>query len=788
MSSSLRSAIVVMSTILALAAAAGPALAGGPQPQKAGYGYLVQRDDACAVWWAEGAYKVMKGDAVPAAAGGTVRISAARNEFEPFLVVLRPEVRLDDVRVAPGPLRGEEGGVIAAADIAVRHVEYVKITTPTDEAGGMGWWPDPLPPYDGPFTAFPGENHPLWITVRVPKDASAGLYRGSVLFTAGGWSLSVPVELTVRGFTLPERSSVRSSFGIGTWDIKTYHNLETDEELATVVDLYYENMRQHRVAPTSPFDLAPMKVTTSGVFWKGGEFVGEGVHGGRRAYKVTDADPTKNIAAEYEAPILIDAIAGGGSGQAIPVKDLKLALDFWARTASDGQKYTIVCEFYDPEGKWLAGANVLKVFTGAKDWKTEHVDIGGLPEEAASLRLLLFPAFRDVEGASTGTAWFDDVSLTAASGASGARAGNLVSGGDFEMPASGMKVGVDFTDFDRAAHRYLDEFGFNAYDLALQGLGTGSFYSQTKGSFAGFAQGTPEYDALLSQYLRLVEDHLAAKGWLGREYIYWFDEPDPENYPFVREGMQNIRKNAPRLTRFITEHRPGPGIMDVSEIGCTIFDRVDPKTVAELAPKGREFWSYLCTGPKSPWVTLFIDHPAVNLRMWLWMSYAWKLGGILVWRANYWTSSTLFPQGVFQNPWQDPMSYTVGYGVPMGDVRHWGNGDGRFLYPPNRDPVRDRTKYLTGPVDSFRWEMIREGIEDYEYFVLLDKAVKDARGSGATGAKSGRSEKNLIDEAGRLLAIPPEIFTNGKDYTKDPLDLLRYRSRVADMIEKLGKR
>jgi hypothetical protein len=90
--------------------------------------------------------------------------------------------------------------------------------------------------------------------------------------------------------------------------------------------------------------------------------------------------------------------------------------------------------------------------------------------------------------------------------------------------------------------------------------------------------------------------------------------------------------------------------MDVSEIGCTIFDRVDPKAAVELSAKGRELWSYLCTGPKSPWVTLFIDHPAVNLRIWPWMSYKWGLRGLLVWRANYWTSSALFPRRAVSSP------------------------------------------------------------------------------------------------------------------------------------------
>jgi hypothetical protein len=735
--------------------------------EASGCGYLVETGPKCAVWWAEGAYKVMRDDPVPAAERAVVRIAAARNEYEPFLLVLRPTTRLDRVRVEAGPLVAGRGATIGPDAYSICRVEYVNITTPTDASGKAGWWPDPLPPYDGPFTASAGENLPLWITVRIPKDAAPGVYNGEIALSADGWACRVPIELQVRSFTLPDRSSVRSSFGLPTGDIKAYHNLETREELERVVDLYYRNMRDHRIAPTSPFELYPMKVEAGGVFWKGGEFVTDGAHGGSRAYKITDDTVEENVAAATEAPVPL--------GDHSPIK-----MTFWARTAEAGQKYTVACEFSTPEGTWIAGANLLKIFEGGTDWKQESVEFPRLPDDAASLKLSLFPAFRDNTGTTKGTAWFDDIVLTAAPKGPQARIDSLLPGGDFEMPLEGMKVTVDFSEFDRGARRVLDELGFNSYNLPLEGLGTGSFYSRKEGTFFGFRQGTPEYDRLISQYLKQVEDHLAANGWLGREYIYWFDEPDPKDYPFVREGMLNIRKNAPRLTRFITEHRPGPEIMDVSEIGCTIFDRVDPSAVAELAPKGRQFWSYLCTGPKAPWVTLFIDHPAVNMRMWLWMTYKWGLEGVLVWRADYWNSPTLFPAGVLQDPWEDPMSYTVGYGVPFGQVSHWGNGDGRFLYPPNRDPGKDKTKYLCGPVDSVRWEILREGIEDYEYFLLLEKAVAAAKGKAKL--------KAAVAEAAQLLEFPPDLFTTGKEYTKDPLDLLRHRARVAEAIEKLTAR
>lgn len=245
--------MAAITTLLGIAFSPLPA-----RPETVGYGHLVQSGPLCAVWWAEGAYKVMKDDPVPAAKGGVIKLAAARNEYEPFLLVLRPEARLGEVRVVAGPLTNENGGTISATEISVCHVGYVNVTTPTDALGTAGWWPDPLPPYDGPFTAPAGENHPLWITVRVPKDVPAGVYKGGITLTAEGWSCRVPVELHVWGFTLPDKSSVRSSFGLPSGDIKAYHNLETREELEKVVDLYYQNMREHRVAPTSQAQGRPL--------------------------------------------------------------------------------------------------------------------------------------------------------------------------------------------------------------------------------------------------------------------------------------------------------------------------------------------------------------------------------------------------------------------------------------------------------------------------------------------------------------------------------------------------
>ena len=721
------------------------------------YGSRLAEDNVATVWWAEGAYKVRKDDPSPRKSASEIRIACARNEYEPFLLIFRPKQRLEDIRVEMSPLRSRKGAGNPVLEASVCRVEYVRVTVPTDEIGKAGEWPDPLPPCEGPFAAAPGENQSFWITVHVPAEAAAGEYRGSVKLSSGGWRQEIPVIVDVWDFVLPKASSIRSSFGLSSEDIKRYHNLETREEVEKVTDLYFQNFRDHRLAPTSPLDLYPMRVKINGLFWTGGEFVGDTPRGGRRSLKVEDNSVSANAEALYQGRISIQP-------------GVPYTLNWHARTAQEKQCYTVLIECFSADGDLLQPLNVLQVFEGSLEWKPGILEIKGFPVEARTVGLHFFPTFRDDTGSFTGTAYFDDIVFRRADDGT-----NLLEGGDLEMDLAGMSVEVDFSEFDRGARRYLDDFGFNAFNLSLEGLGTGSFYSQQKGIFGGFRQGTTEYDRLLGQYLRLVEKHLEEKGWLGKEYIYWFDEPDPENYPFVREGMMAIRRAAPRLTRFITEHRPGPDIMDVSEISCTIFHRVDPAAVAELSPKGREFWSYLCTAPKAPWVTLFIDHPAVNLRLWLWMTYQFGLKGILVWRANYWSSPTVFPADKVQNPWKDPMSYTVGYGTPYGQVNYWGNGDGRFLYPPNRDPNRNRTKYLCGPVNSVRWEILREGVEDYEYFGLLEKAVREAP----------RAKKDLARKGSALLKVPPAIFKSGQDYVKDPQALLDHRRRIGEVLEKL---
>jgi len=337
---------------------------------------------------------------------------------------------------------------------------------------------------------------------------------------------------------------------------------------------------------------------------------------------------------------------------------------------------------------------------------------------------------------------------------------------------------LDFSQFDQAAARWLDTHKFNSFLLPLQGMGGGTFQSRHLGELEGFKEGTPEHARLFQDYLRQVEQHLRERGWLDQAYTYWFDEPDPKDYAFVVEGMKRIRAAAPGLKRLLTE-QPDPALLGQVEIWCGLTPEWTPEKVRARRDAGEEVWWYICCAPKAPYVTEFIDHPGTELRLWPWQSWQYGVQGLLIWTTTYWTSPLVFPEPRVQDPWQDPMSYVSGYDFPVGHVDYWGNGDGRFLYPPRRDYAQDQQPCLDEPVNSIRWESLRDGMEDYEYFWLLQQQIEHLRDSKGKAA--------LLAEARQLLQIPTAISRDLTHFTDDPRLMLEHRARVARMIERLQK-
>ncbi len=342
-----------------------------------------------------------------------------------------------------------------------------------------------------------------------------------------------------------------------------------------------------------------------------------------------------------------------------------------------------------------------------------------------------------------------------------------------------LKPVFNWTAWDKAMERGIDYYHFNSFRLSIPGLGGGTFHSRREPELLGFSEDTPHYKAAFNTYCREIQEHLREKGWLDEAFVYWFDEPAPKDYEFVMNGFAKLKNAAPDITRMLTE-QVEPKLLGGPNIWCSVSNNYKHEPAEQRRRHGEKFWWYVCTGPKAPYCTLFIDHPGTELRVWLWQSWKHKIDGILVWQTNYWTSSAAYPDREHpQNPYEDPMGWRSSYSTPKGAKKPWGNGDGRFIYPPeSAADAHPSEPVLEGPVESIRWEMLRDGIEDYEYLAILSRLLK---------TKKDKLTPQQRKKYTALLEVPESITTDMTTFTKDPAPIEARRNQIARAIAKLNR-
>jgi len=228
----------------------------------ASYGWRLPDATNCAVWWCEGAYRVGRARALPQVTNAAVAVTAARNDYEPFQIVIRPSVALSNVTASISNFTPEDGNnpaSIAATNVEFNIVDYVPIITPTDTTCVTGDHADPLLPWISPATFAAGSNQPIWGTVYVPSTTPGGYYTATVTFQHATGSFTVPVRLRVFNFSLPEVSHSRAAIHAGVDDY--WHASTNSSARGAIFDLYMQNYRKHRVAPLKPHNYAPMTWT-----------------------------------------------------------------------------------------------------------------------------------------------------------------------------------------------------------------------------------------------------------------------------------------------------------------------------------------------------------------------------------------------------------------------------------------------------------------------------------------------------------------------------------------------
>ncbi len=220
------------------------------------------------------------------------------------------------------------------------------------------------------------------------------------------------------------------------------------------------------------------------------------------------------------------------------------------------------------------------------------------------------------------------------------------------------------------------------------------------------------------------DEVLAERDLYDEAIVYLADEP-AEKKSITNEINRRARiigERFPRMRRMLVLTRPVDRAFDGSvDIWCPIVSAMRPEDVQEAHERGEQCWWY------SVGHFFNLDTPSASARSMPWLTFKYDLDGILYW--------------MIQSSWRTrnrPANFHPEPGETIWEVfqpvGHGGlNGIGNMCYPGNDGR----------PWSSQRLEILREGMEDYEYLVLLREALADRPDSPHA----------------RLLEVPEQIAT-----------------------------
>jgi hypothetical protein len=257
---------------------------------------------------------------------------------------------------------------------------------------------------------------------------------------------------------------------------------------------------------------------------------------------------------------------------------------------------------------------------------------------------------------------------------------------------------------------------------------------------------SPQYAKFLRQFIPKLWDFLNRQGCQDRWLQHISDEPGLGDLDAYRQLAATVRSAAPGIK--LLDALSDPQLADQNDYPVPV-EHCYERVVAESHVPRENVWLYYCCGPTGRWPNRFIEYPLIRLRIVTWLCFQNRIPGFLHWGYNYWSAI----RKKTHNPWDDPSTH-----------RHPA-GDGLMVYPPRDDRMTGQDV-----IDSIRWEIVREAMEDHEYLVMA-RALADA------GNKSARK---------LLAAIARDITPGWQNHTRDWKRLYAARARLGALLEKAG--
>ena len=257
--------------------------------------------------------------------GQKIKIFGARNEIIAFQVIVEADqAGINQLNLSLPELRLSGGNAVIKYQkpkvdptdyvdrpIEIFSVNYMNVALPSKaewvyQQGSpaapkdpTGWKPVQLVPENArrgrggfPLTVSSDQNQAVWIEIYTHRNLPAGTYRGNVVVTADGQSRSIPIELELFDFTLPDQNSMDAMVYYESLQPTLYQGRNLDPQ-------YHRFAHRQRVELVYGYDIATAKSAkdrfTGHAFTRKDGYEGPGESVGNRIIPRTFYGPGKDF-------------------------------------------------------------------------------------------------------------------------------------------------------------------------------------------------------------------------------------------------------------------------------------------------------------------------------------------------------------------------------------------------------------------------------------------------------------------------------------------------------------
>ncbi len=267
-----------------------------------------------------------------------------------------------------------------------------------------------------------------------------------------------------------------------------------------------------------------------------------------------------------------------------------------------------------------------------------------------------------------------------------------------------------------------------------------------------------EFEPYVERFSKAVYAHLKKRGWDKKYAQHIADEPIPENEESWCYRARKVREWLPGIP--IIDAVMSHGLEGLVDWRVPQIQHTGPDVARS---QNEELWSYVCLAPQGQYPNRFLDYPSIRNRIIFWLSWSLGLKGFLHWGYAFWVRWQGVPVDIPVSPWLD----ATGASIYCADRTPLPAGDPHIVYPGKNSIC-----------SSIRWEVIRKGMEDFEYFYLLERAAASA---------GKRARNRAVAAAKKLLArIKSDIAPDPLGHTRSDEVLLAAREEAGQLLAALA--